>query len=38
MCNIIGISIQLAEGNKMEGSLIARVLKKELSDLKNYIK
>lgn len=32
------MAIQLARGNKIRGSLFARMLKKDLSDLKNYFK
>ena len=38
ICNIIGIAIHLAKGNKIRGSLFARILKKDLSELKNYFK
>lgn len=38
ICNIIGVAIQLARGNKIRGSLFAKILKKDLSDLKNYFK
>ena len=38
ICNIIGVAIQLARGNKVRGSLFASILKKDLSDLKNYFK
>ena len=38
ICNIIGVAIQLARGNKIRGSLFAKILKKDLSYLKNYFK
>ena len=38
ICNIIGVAIQLATGNRLRGSLLANILKKELSELKNYFK
>ena len=38
MCNIIAVSIYLAQFNRIRGSVLARTLKKDISELKNYIK
>ena len=37
MCNIIAVSIHLAQG-RIKGSVLAKTLKKDISELKNYIK
>lgn len=36
ICHIIGITALLNHGSKFKASHIARVLKKEVSDLKSY--
>lgn len=36
ICHIIGITAILNQGGKFKASYIARVLKKEVGDLKNY--
>lgn len=38
ICNIIGVAIHLATNNRLWASVIAKTLKKEVSDLKNFIK
>lgn len=38
MCNIIAVSIHLAQFNKIRGSVLAKTLKKDISELKNFVK
>lgn len=38
LCNIIGVSVHLAWNQRLRASVLAKTLKKEVGDLKNYIK
>ena len=38
MCHIIGISVHLAQNNRLKGSVMAKTLKKNIGELKNFIK
>lgn len=36
ICHIIGITALLTQGSNFSGNMLARVLKKEVKDLKSY--
>uniref|UniRef100_A0A7S3IPU6 Uncharacterized protein n=1 Tax=Strombidium inclinatum TaxID=197538 RepID=A0A7S3IPU6_9SPIT len=38
MCHIVGVAIHLAQNNQIWGSVLARTLKKDVGDLKQYFK
>tara|TARA_B110000285_G_C14964572_1_gene533385 strand:+ start:715 stop:846 length:132 start_codon:yes stop_codon:yes gene_type:complete len=38
LCNIIGVSVYLAFNQRIRASVLARTLKKEVGDLKNFFK
>lgn len=38
LCNIIGVSVHLAWNQRLRASVLAKTLKKEVGDLKNFIK
>ena len=38
MCHIIGIAVHLAKNNRLKGSVLAKTLKKNIGELKNFIK
>ena len=38
VCHIIGIAVHLAQNNRLRASVLAKTLKKDVSDLKNFFK
>lgn len=38
MCTIIALGVQLARNQRLKASAVSRLLKKEVSELKNYFK
>ena len=38
MCHIIAVSVHLSQYNRIRGSVLAKTLKKDIADLKNFIK
>lgn len=38
LCHLIGVTLELARGNKLRASKLSEMLKKEISELKNFFK
>ena len=38
MCHIIGIAVHLAFNNRLRASVLAKTLKKDIAELKNFFK
>ena len=38
VCHIIGIAVHLAQNNRLKATVLAKTLKKDVNDLKNFFK
>jgi len=38
VCHIIGIAVHLAQNNRLKAAVLAKTLKKDVNDLKNFFK